>query len=1145
MTPRAIALLFLIAWAGVAVGQPVAIDGASVRGESPQTRKRLAEAQKNMQDGKWDDVLDPLQQLLDDAGDDLIGVDGTAFTAARLTVHKLLAKLPPEPLKKYRDRVEEPARQLLETGKRTRDEQPLHLLLDRYAMSRPAEDAHRWLAEFAFERGDFALAKRHWEMLLPGKPTDFVYPSPKVDLAIPRAKIVLATIFQRDLPAARTQLAEFRAKHAMAEGLLAGRTGNYCDTLQAFIERPPQLAANPGESWTAFAGGPCHAGVAGSLRRNWPSAPTWKTPIPPDPLADATRTRARPSAIGGARAVAFHPVVFGNEAFIADGGRLIGFDLATGTSRIAFANANKASAEDRKLPLAFDADFTLTATDTAIYARFGHAAMFPNAAKPSSLVCWTPTGVKWTREPPANADFVASWEAAPLVANGRVWAVFLRSEGGRFIHSIACYDDRSDKPVWVTDVCESPTATGSESRTRHEPLTLAGRNIVFCSHTGVIAAVNALSGKSAWAYRYPRIRKIPGDGRHRDIAPAVAADGRVFIAPTDADRLLAFDAENGNLLWNEGPIEVEYILGVAENRVVAAIAGPVRGVRAYRASDGSTDAPHGWVCHDDPGLSSFGRGLVADDFVAWPTQAGLYFLRLNDGSVARQPQRGPHGNLSYANGVLLVATPTEIWGYVAEPLPANEPGRIARIDVRPDPQKIAGKHVMLPKAKLEFAPKLNLAAPVVSTGSAAGFDRMLIPATGTWGTTPTGLRWLVQIGRNRSRAVATDGESREIAGRATGAIYLGANAILFGERRIARIAPWADDRTWTYDIPLAECPEILGCVVAGSTVVCRIGDHHLIGLSLDDGHLLWAIDGMKRNRLTSFSFDGAPRFDAHLYADSAGILVHLSNGRCWQLDADTGTILADTPSADSPWLTDPVAIDDAKLLVIADGPGRVRVWDRRQFQTTWTSDAGRDTSLRGIAAGVVLRGDSILITVNRNHGVELERLRTTDGRRVWPQPAYFPVDTIDANALTSDGVHLFVPLPDRIVALRWDTGREVWEHLLPAYAEGWQARPTRDAILVYPARAIRADERLHWMFRPDPARLFSRLAVAADDYETRTIPIWLLDAATGRVQRKADIAARGSQLSVELLPEGAVFATGGSFETLPSHSPRSAPGADR
>ena len=193
----------------------------------------------------------------------------------------------------------------------------------------------------------------------------------------------------------------------------------------------------------------------------------------------------------------------------------------------------------------------------------------------------------------------------------------------------------------------------------------------------------------------------------------------------------------------------------------------------------------------------------------------------------------------------------------------------------------------------------------------------------------------------------------------------------------------------------------------------------------------------------------------------------------------------------------------------------------------------------------MLRGDSILITVNRNHGVELERLNATDGRRVWPQPAYFPVDTIDANALTSDGEHLYVLLRDRIVALRWDTGREVWEHPLPTYAEGWQAKPTRDAILVYPARAIRSDERRHGLFPPDPARLFARLAVAADDYETRTIPIWLLDPATGRVQRKADIAARGSQLSVELLPEGAVFAAGGSFETLPSHSPRSAPGADR
>ena len=93
--------------------------------------------------------------------------------------------------------------------------------------------------------------------------------------------------------------------------------------------------------------------------------------------------------------------------------------------------------------------------------------------------------------------------------------------------------------------------------------------------------------------------------------------------------------------------------------------------------------PNGWTIHDDGGEGTFGRGLVTDEVVVWPTQHGLRFLDPADGTQLRSPipgpaarrptagsssrtDPGPFGNLCYADGVLVVTTATEVWGFVSE-----------------------------------------------------------------------------------------------------------------------------------------------------------------------------------------------------------------------------------------------------------------------------------------------------------------------------------------------------------------------------------------------------------------------------------------------------------------------------------------------
>src|SRR5439155_1978120 len=198
---------------------------------------------------------------------------------ARWVVHQVLAALPPDALRAYQDRVEEPARKLLDAGRRDRDPRPLWLLLDRYFASRPAGDGLLLLGDLLFERGRFRTAELVWRRLLPrtadrawerllAEDPDLAYPNPAADPAAVRARVVLAVIFQGDTDRARQELARLAILHPGARGPFGGRDAPYAETLEAFLADPPRFPPDAGgagrRDWPTFGGGPDRAGrVAG------------------------------------------------------------------------------------------------------------------------------------------------------------------------------------------------------------------------------------------------------------------------------------------------------------------------------------------------------------------------------------------------------------------------------------------------------------------------------------------------------------------------------------------------------------------------------------------------------------------------------------------------------------------------------------------------------------------------------------------------------------------------------------------------------------------------------------------------------------------------------------------------------------------
>ena len=102
--------------------------------------------------------------------------------------------------------------------------------------------------------------------------------------------------------------------------------------------------------------------------------------------------------------------------------------------------------------------------------------------------------------------------------------------------------------LWKTDVCEtrellsasSEAATEKRQRSRHHLLTATGSTVVYCSHSGAVVALDPQTGRRVWAHRYPRRddREPEDEPKLRDLAPCVFADGRLYVAPSDSDRLL-------------------------------------------------------------------------------------------------------------------------------------------------------------------------------------------------------------------------------------------------------------------------------------------------------------------------------------------------------------------------------------------------------------------------------------------------------------------------------------------------------------------------------------------------------------------------------------------------------------------------------
>jgi outer membrane protein assembly factor BamB len=698
---RVLVPLFLLIASGPAVAQPtLSEDEALARvlfpGESPRAARRLAAADRLASLGQWAEAITEYQHLLAESGDELVPLDRRHFVQVRRLCHLRIAALPPAALALYRGRVDSQARKWFDQGTASRDISLLRRVVEEAFGSRFAGPALDQLGDLAFERGAFEQAEA-WYRMAVGPVARFplvpdgtlLVPDAAINTPRLHAKLILARWFRGEDYRAEQLLAAYQALHPQAHGVLAGRDGLYTRTLETLIHRPKVLRSHAPESWSTFAGAsarnrvlPRMEGALSRLPRL--DGPAWTvhldTGIPGRILDDGLGAGGfTPPAAQAARHPAVYPVLAGGRVYCAGARSVLGFDLATGIPVLHYELPNENTSTDTRLPADVEPSYTLTVEEDRLFVRLGP----PLVGRPrpgegtSCLICLSlqpvadPGGAvaglaspreRWLVRPSEAAVF----EGSPVADGDRILIAVTRFAGVQTHTAIACYDAESGALRWQRDVCTTQELKEGESRKRQHLLTLAGRAVVYSSHSGAVVALDAASGRPLWAIRYPSRgpRTALSELSPRALSPCLFADGRLYVAPADFDRILCLDAESGTPLWQSLRVEVVQLLGVSRGKLVFTTTTPRHGIRAV---DADTGASHGgWFQPGDQSdVRTFGRGLLAEDRVYWPTNQGLHVLSLEDGDPLGFDEQ-IRGNLAAAAGCLVVADALHLSAYLPE-----------------------------------------------------------------------------------------------------------------------------------------------------------------------------------------------------------------------------------------------------------------------------------------------------------------------------------------------------------------------------------------------------------------------------------------------------------------------------------------------
>lgn len=662
-----------------------------------QVVKTLETAREHVIEGQWEPAVVILQELIDSHGDTLVPVEPGRYSNTSDYCHLLISRFPSTGLETYRARVDPQAREWYESGQEHLDEAPLVRLVNSAFNSSYGDDALWLLGELAFERGQFALARQYWSLLVPSYSRDkaeqpsqeqtrspgleyLTHPDPTVSEDRVLTRLVLCSLFEGDRDRAQSELAVCQQRFPDATGELAGREGTLVNILSDLLAESAQWPDDRSRSGTVDSPGGRPDRIAELKPDPSPERLLWHRSMPPNrfegPTARTAMQAEQPSP--------FFPLVHEQTVYVCGPDSVFAFNAADGSPRWPVADNDDSRIYTTilerpvtpHLPSAGLAWYTLCVSDGYLYARMGPPLLRRSrnegnsfseiigldiARREGELAFHVTSDIL---DPEAESAEATSWsfEGTPVVSEGRVY-VSARRGFPEDETIVACFDAGSSRLLWKRRVCASlRTASDRFNLLGQNLLTLGDGRLFLNTGMGAIAALDTTDGRLIWVVTYESTGDETthelSDARRHGLAPCVFYRGIVYAAPRDSRLLYALDATTGQPIWTQPfPDQILHMAGVVDGRLI--LCG-----HSVWAVDARTGRP-AWpekVGFADPAGRGFGRPALSQAHIYWPTRDEILRIDHRNGRITgrillREEYQQSGGNLVIADGRLIVAQP--------------------------------------------------------------------------------------------------------------------------------------------------------------------------------------------------------------------------------------------------------------------------------------------------------------------------------------------------------------------------------------------------------------------------------------------------------------------------------------------------------
>ena len=367
--------------------------------------------------------------------------------------------------------------------------------------------------------------------------------------------------------------------------------------------------------------------------------------------------------------LSYHPLVVDGKVLVNTLYEIYAFDLKTGkrlwSAQSSMVRPNRDPRLDVSRNVLGTPRFTMTAFQGRLIANLGPPGSSSLPALGRELVC-----IDLAAEGRLIWKVVADEESlvfdgAPVCDGRRVYIGARKYDISSVSAYVLCFDANSGHRIWKRYLCAANSPGGGVyNEITHNLLTLRYGTLYCNTNLGAVAALAARDGRVRWIATYERVaRRTIGEDYHhfyRDLTPCVYADGRVYVAPSDSGHIFAFDAASGVTLWSTAPgaaNSIVHLLGVRKGNLLAS-------GKSLWWIDAQSGKVRRRFAEQGP-MQAWGRGVLAGDFVYWPTRTKIYvatqatppaerpITRVIDLAGRRAGATG--GNLIPAGPLLLVA----------------------------------------------------------------------------------------------------------------------------------------------------------------------------------------------------------------------------------------------------------------------------------------------------------------------------------------------------------------------------------------------------------------------------------------------------------------------------------------------------------